>query len=88
MKAFIATVTIDGLTVDYEVFLICRKFKALLKQKQFARVIPYQLDFWKDQGIWKSYHPLATEVMDQFGSIIDHQLRTQKIKNFGNPSAA
>lgn len=88
MNAFIATVPINGLTADYEVFFICKKFKAILKQKQLARYIPYQLDFWKEQGVWKSYHPLAQQVIDQFGNIIESQLKENKAEAFQKPSTA
>ena len=88
MNAFIATVTINGLTVDYQIFLIGKKFKAILKQTHFAKYIPYQLDFWREKEVWKSHHPLAQQVIDQFGSIINNQLRAQKVQNSENPSAA
>ncbi|HWI93629.1 MAG TPA: hypothetical protein VNT20_20250 [Flavisolibacter sp.] len=88
MNAFIASVTFDGLTIDYEVFFICKKFKAILKQKHFAKYVPYQLDFWKDKGIWKSYHPLTQQVINQFGSIIDNHLELKKKQNLGKSSTA
>ena len=88
MNNFIATVNYNGLIVDYEVFPIGKKFKGLLKQKQFSKYIPGQLDFWKEKGIWKSYHPLSQEMIDQFGKLIDHNLQPQKAKGFENPPAA
>jgi hypothetical protein len=88
MNAFIATVMINGLTADYHVFLIGKKIKAILVQKHLAKYIPYQLDFWKESGVWKSYHPLEQEVINQFGTIIDNQLRAEKGESFENPSAA
>jgi hypothetical protein len=88
MNAFIATVTINGLAVDYQIFPICKKFKAILMQTHFAKYIPYQLDFWKEKEVWKTYHPLARQVIDQFGSIIENHLRTEKAESFENPSVA
>lgn len=87
MNTFTATITINGLTVDYEIFLIGKKFKALLIQKYLARYIPYQLDFWKEKEVWKSYHPLEQEVILQFGTIIENELKTQKLNDPGRASA-
>ena len=88
MNAFLATVSIDGLTADYQVFFICKKFKAILQQKHLAKFIPYQLDFWKDNGKWKSYHPLGQEVIDQFGSTIEDKLKTHRAGLLEKRSAA
>lgn len=88
MNAFIATVMINGLSADYEVFLIGKKLKALLVQKHLAKYIPFQLDFWKEKGSWKSYHPLEQDVIDRFGSIFEEQLHQQQVKLFDKPSAA
>ena len=88
MNNFIATVNYNGLIVDYEVFAIGKKFKGILKQKQFGKYIPCQLDFWKEKGIWKSYHPLTQEMIDQFGRLIDNNFQTQKAKDLENPPAA
>lgn len=88
MNAFVATVTFNGLTVDYEVFFICKKFKAILKQKHFAKYVPYQLDFWKENDVWKSYHSLPQQIINEFGSIIENHLNTPKADNRENPSAA
>lgn len=88
MNAFTASVTLDGLNIDYEVFFICKKFKAILKQKHLAKYVPYQLDFWKEKGTWKSYHPLTQQVINQFGTIIDDHLELEKEQNLGKSSAA
>lgn len=88
MNPFIATVLINGLTANYEIFPIGKKFKAILVQSHLAKHIPYQLDFWKENQEWKTYHPLTQEAIDQFGNTIDNQMRTGKAENFENPSAA
>jgi hypothetical protein len=88
MNAVITTVTINGFTADYQVFFICKKFKAILIQKHLAKYIPYQLDFWKEEEVWKSYHPLPQQIIDQFGNMLDVYLREKNAGNSNNPSAA
>jgi hypothetical protein len=79
---------INGVTANYEVFPICKKFKAILKQTELAKYIPYQLDFWKEKEVWKSYHPLSQEVINQFGNYIDHHLKPEKADNSKKSSVA
>jgi len=72
MNTFIATVLINNLAADYHVFRIGKKFKVMLVEKHLSNYIPCQLDFWKENGQWKTYHPLTPHVIGQFGNYIDH----------------
>jgi hypothetical protein len=72
MNNFITTVMINNLAADYQVFRMGKKFKAMLVEKHLANHIPTQLDFWKEKGEWKTYHPLTQHVIGQFGNYIDY----------------
>jgi hypothetical protein len=72
MNNFITTVMINNLAADYQVFRMGKKFKAMLVEKHLANYIPTQLDFWKEKGQWKTYHPLTQHVIGQFGNYIDY----------------
>jgi hypothetical protein len=72
MNTFITTVMINNLAADYHVFRIGKKYKAMLVEKHLENYIPTQLDFWKEKGQWRTYHPLTQQVIGQFGNYIDH----------------
>jgi len=74
MNNFITTVMINNLAADYHVFRIGKKFKAMLIEKHLANYIPCQLDFWKENGQWRTHHPLTSHVIGQFGNYIDYHL--------------
>lgn len=74
MNPFITTVIINNLAADYKVFQKGSKFKAFLMQTYLGNCVPCQLDFWKERGVWKTYHPLTQNVIQQFGSNIDNHL--------------
>jgi hypothetical protein len=88
MNAFITTVMINNLAADYQIFRIGKKFKAMLMQTYLGNCIPCQLDFWKDNGVWKTYHPLTSHVIQQFGNYIDNHLIKQEFESFEKPTAA
>ena len=74
MNNFITTVMINNLAADYHIFRIGRKFKAMLVEKHLGKYIPGQLDFWKENGQWRTHHPLVAQVVSQFGNYIDHHI--------------
>jgi len=88
MNAFVTTVMINNLAADYQIFRIGKKYKAMLIQTYLGNCIPCQLDFWKEKGVWKTYHPLTQFVICQFGNYIDNYVSVQQAENFGNPTAA
>ena len=88
MNAFTTTVMINSLTADYQIFLIGKKYKAMLIQTYLGNCIPCQLDFWKEKGVWKTHHPLTQHEIYQFGSSIDNHLTEWMVERLKNPTAA
>ncbi len=88
MNDFITTVMINNLAADYHIFRIGRKFKAMLVEKHLAKQIPYQLDFWKDNGQWRTHHPLSAQVINQFGNYIDHHIQALEAEHLAAINAS
>jgi hypothetical protein len=88
MNAFVTTVMINNLAVDYEIFATGKKFKAKLMQSYLGNCLPCQMEFWKEKGVWKTYHPLTRTEIDAFGYVIDQHLAEQGVDSLKNPAAA
>jgi hypothetical protein len=74
MNAFVTTVMINNLAVDYEILETGKKFKAKLRQCHLANCLPCQMEFWKEKGVWKTHHPLTRSEIDSIGCVIDQHL--------------
>jgi hypothetical protein len=46
----------------------------MLVQEYLGNYIPTQLDFWKENGEWRSHHPLTQHDIYQFGTYIENHL--------------
>ena len=88
MNNFITTVMINNLAADYHVFRIGRKFKAMLVEKHLGKYIPCQLDFWKENGQWRTHHPLTAQVISQFGNYIDHHINALEAEHMAAINAS
>lgn len=88
MNAFISTVMVNNLAADYEIFPFGKKFKAVLMQTYLGNCLPCQLTFWKEKGVWKTYHPLTQHEIYQFGTVIDNYLTAEEVKSLKNAVAA
>ena len=88
MHAFITTILVGKQTVEYQIFPIGKKFKALLMQAKLVNSLPCQLTFWKENGEWKTYHPLAKQVINEFGNSIDNYMMDGAVQNPKNSAVA
>jgi hypothetical protein len=88
MNPFITQVMINNFTADYQIFLIGKKFKAMLMQTYLGNCIPCQLDFWKENGVWRTHHPLTQHVIYQFGTNIDNHLTALAVQKVKTSSVA
>jgi hypothetical protein len=88
MNAFITTVMINNLAADYEIFQIGKKFKATLMQTYLANCLPCQLTFWKENGEWKTRHPLTQHAIYQFGNSIDNHITGLEVAKLKKSTAA
>ena len=74
MNVFSSTILLNNQAVQYQIFPLGKKFKAILIESKLVNCLPSQLTFWKEQGEWKTYHPITEQVILQFGSSIDNYL--------------
>ena len=81
MQAFITKILVDNHIVEYQIFPIGKKFKALLMQSKLVNCLPCQLTFWKENGDWKTYHPLTKQVITEFGNSIDSYMMGVAVEN-------
>ena len=88
MQAFVTTILVDSYTVEYQIFPFGKKFKALLMQSKLVNCLPCQLTFWKENGEWKTYHPLTKQVIAEFGNSIDNYMTGIAVKNPKNSAVA
>ena len=88
MHAFITTILVANHNVEYQIFPIGKKFKALLMQTKLVNCLPCQLTFWKENGEWKTYHPLTKQVITEFGNSIDNYIMNITVQNPKNSAVA
>lgn len=88
MNTFTTTVLINNLAADYEVFAMGKRFKAVLIHTHLANCVPCQLTFWKEKGVWKTYHPLTQHEIYQFGAMIDNYITALEVEGLKNAAAA
>ena len=88
MNMFSSTILLDSQTVHYHIFQLGQKFKAVMVEAKLVNRLPTQLTFWKENGEWKTYYPISEQVIQQFGSSIDHYLNTGASEQLKNSAVA